>query len=155
MLDEFRRHHGLTIFANDTFRSWKLGLDDLVVECRNKGGVPRALADVVAPGKADVVLLKPRHSAFYGTALEFIREEHKVETLVLAGIAADFCIAFTALDAFVRGYRLWVPSDCVAASSAAAERRALEHMARIAKAVIRPGSFGLDRALAEAGERHA
>ena len=37
--------------------------------------------------------------------------------LVLAGFAADICVLFTAGDAHMREYALWVPSDGVASES--------------------------------------
>ena len=41
---------------------------------------------------------------------------------------------FTAHDAYLRGYSLWVPADCVASSRTAYTREALSHMARVLKA---------------------
>jgi nicotinamidase-related amidase len=35
----------------------------------------------------------------------------------MAGIATDICVLFTAADAHMREYRLWVPRDVVASSS--------------------------------------
>jgi len=83
----------------------------------------------------------------------------QVRTLVLAGVAADSaadsCITFTALDAYVRGYQFWIPRDCVAGESARVERTALDHLARVARAVTDPARFALDAALALAQRRHA
>ena len=75
-----------------------------------------------------------RHSAFYGTPLEFMLEEIGAKTLILAGVAADACITITALDAHVRKFKLWVPRDCVAAQSPAYTRAALAHLGRVADA---------------------
>lgn len=154
LLDRFRAHRGLTIFANDNFQTWERSFDDLVGQCGAGGGAGAALVAALDPGQRDIALLKPRHSAFYGTALEFILQEQQVRTLVLAGIAADSCVTFTALDAFVRGYQLWIPRDCVAGESAAIERKALAHLERVAKAVTPPVAEGLDSALSAAEDRH-
>jgi nicotinamidase-related amidase len=48
------------------------------------------------------------------------------------------CVFFSAMDAYLRGYSVWVPIDCVAAESADARDKALEQMARVLKADIRP-----------------
>ena len=49
----------------------------------------------------------------------------------IAGIAADNCVLFSAMDAYLRGYRLWIPADCSAAESQDAHWQALEHMKRV------------------------
>jgi len=57
--------------------------------------------------------------------------------LVLTGLAADNCTMFTAHDAYLRKYDLWVPADCVASERAGYERNALAHMSRVTKADVR------------------
>jgi nicotinamidase-related amidase len=60
--------------------------------------------------------------------------------LVITGIAADSCVLFSAMDAYLRGYSLWVPRDCVAAASDDARDQALAQMARVLKARIEPSA---------------
>jgi nicotinamidase-related amidase len=38
-----------------------------------------------------------------------------VSRLILTGIATDICVLFTAADAHMRDYSLWIPQDGVAA----------------------------------------
>ena len=45
-------------------------------------------------------------------------------TLVLTGASTHQCVLFTANDAYVRDYRLWIPSDCVASKTRAQTRLA-------------------------------
>lgn len=90
-------------------------------------------------------MLKPRHSAFYGTPLDFLLDEIGARRLVLAGLTADSCVMFTAHDAYLRDYALWIPRDCVAAPQARHARAALEHMARVLKATTSPSSTPLRR----------
>jgi nicotinamidase-related amidase len=45
--------------------------------------------------------------------------------LVICGFAADKCILFTALDAYLRDFELWVPADCSAAETAEGAKQAL------------------------------
>jgi len=63
-------------------------------------------------------VLKPKHSAFYSTALELLLEHLGARTLILTGLLADSCILLTAYDAHMRGYDVVVLSDCVAARTA-------------------------------------
>ena len=130
------------IYANDNFGHWRSEFSRLVEECVAAPGTPGDIAALLRPGRSDYAVLKPRHSAFYGTPLEFLLEELDADSLALAGIAADNCIFATAQDAYVRQFKLWVPADCVAAETAAYERDALRHMARTMKADIRPSGVG-------------
>ena len=136
------------IYANDNFGHWRSEFSRLVEECAATPGGAGDIAKLLRPERGDYAVLKPRHSAFYGTPLEFLLEELKADSLALAGLAADNCIFATAQDAYVRQFKLWVPADCVAAETAAYERDSLHHMARTMKADIRPsgvGGVGWDR----------
>jgi nicotinamidase-related amidase len=42
------------------------------------------------------------------------------------------------MDAYQRGYSLWVPEDCVAAETNDAKMQALRQMERVLKAVVHP-----------------
>jgi len=83
---------------------------------------------MLAPDEKDYFVLKPKHSAFYGSSLELLLEYVGSETLVLAGFAGDRCVRFTAQDAFLRDYRVIVPSDCIASEQARGNREALAYM---------------------------
>jgi nicotinamidase-related amidase len=126
------------IYANDNFGHWRSEFSRLVEECAAAPGVSGRIASLLRPGSEDYSILKPRHSAFYGTPLDFLLEELEVGCLALTGVAADNCIFATAQDAYVRKFRLWVPADCVAAQQAGHERESLGHMARTMKADVRP-----------------
>lgn len=78
------------------------------------------------------------HSGFYSTSLEVLLEYLRVDTLILTGIATNICVWFTANDAYMRDYNLYVPTDCVAANTAKETDRALDQMKRLLKADIRP-----------------
>jgi nicotinamidase-related amidase len=70
------------------------------------------------------------------------------DTLVLAGLATDICIQLTAMDASLRGFKLWVPPDCTAAESPAFKRLSLAYMARVLDADLRPSRGRRLRAMA-------
>ena len=46
----------------------------------------------------------------------------------MTGISSNSCILLTASDAFVRDYKLFIPSDCVAGQNAEQHRKSLELM---------------------------
>jgi nicotinamidase-related amidase len=130
------------IYANDNFGHWRSEFSRLVKQCLEADNAARDIAALLRPDAEDYSILKPRHSAFYGTPLEFLLEELEVDSLIVTGISADMCVSATAQDAHVRKFGLWVPADCVAADSAEHERQALDHMARTMKADIRASGVG-------------
>jgi nicotinamidase-related amidase len=124
------------IYANDNFGRWEADFAAIVDYCASRGGASARMAALLAPSPRDRSVLKPRHSAFFGTPLEFLLDELAIDRLVLAGVAADSCIMFTAHDAYLRKYALWIPQDCVASEKDAYRRSALAYMARVLKADI-------------------
>jgi nicotinamidase-related amidase len=128
------------IYANDNFGEWESEFASLVATCKRAGGDVAEVAELLSPQPGDRSVLKPRHSAFYETPLEYLLATLGVEGLVLTGVSADSCIMFTAHDAYLRELALWVPSDCVASAAPAFTRSALAHMERILKASIAPST---------------
>jgi nicotinamidase-related amidase len=125
------------IYVNDNFGNWTSDFGALVAECASIEGPPGEIARLLRPARGDMTVLKPRHSAFYGTPLEFLLDSLGTERLIVAGITADDCVLATAQDARMRSYGLWVPSDCVAALTAERERASLLHMRRTLGATTR------------------
>ena len=56
---------------------------------------------------------KPRHSAFYETALGYLLGSHDIERVVLTGQVTEQCILYSALDAYIRHLDIVVPEDAV------------------------------------------
>jgi len=126
------------IYANDHFGDWRSDFPSLVKKCESASGHPRALATILRPGSEDYSVLKPMHSAFYGTPLEFLLDELDVRRLILTGLEADICVLFTGQDAHMRRFGLWVPADCVASRSERRLKSALDFMRQNLKATTHP-----------------
>jgi nicotinamidase-related amidase len=124
------------IYANDNFGHWESEFSALVLQCQKLPGAPGEIARLLTPDAGDRSVLKPRHSAFFGTPLEFLLDELHVRRLILTGLTADNCITFTASDAYVRKFELWIPADCVAAIKPEFKQAALRHMKRVLKASV-------------------
>jgi len=122
------------IYANDNFGHWESDFRAIIETCLARGGAARDLAQIMMPAPDDRSVLKPRHSAFFGTPLEFLLSDLGAKRLVVTGLTTDSCVMFTSHDAYLRGYRIWVPADCVASSRPQFTRYALEHMSRVLKA---------------------
>jgi nicotinamidase-related amidase len=131
------------IYANDHFGDWHSDFPSLVEACRNKKGSAGTLAQLLEPGKDDYSVLKPRHSAFYGTPLEFLLDELGIRHLIVAGMETDVCVLDTATDAYMRKIKLWVPRNCVASRSTARHAAALGLMRENLKADTRPAGPGV------------
>lgn len=122
------------IYANDHWGEWTRNFDDLIGKVASEDVPGRELVELLAPAPSDYTVLKPRHSAFYGTPLGFLLEELQAGSLIICGIAADNCVFFTAADAYVRKFNLWIPGNCVASENDAWRVYALDHMKRTLKA---------------------
>jgi nicotinamidase-related amidase len=72
---------------------------------------PIQIDAAVAPQPGEMVVTKRRVSAFAGSDLEVILRGHKIEHLVLAGIATSGVVLSTVREAADKDYRLTVLSD--------------------------------------------
>lgn len=125
------------VFVNDNFDCWHLDFQELVARCRR--GVPGApvVERLIPEPDGDFYVFKPSHSGFFRTGLEVLLARLGVQRLILMGFAGDICVLFTANDAYMRGFQVIVPADCVASEQPEDSQRALRHMARLLKADIR------------------
>ncbi|MFW2831259.1 cysteine hydrolase family protein [Sphingomonas sp. ID0503] len=114
------------IYVNDNFDEWHSNRELLVERCLDGPG--RNMVSAVKPATKDLFVIKPQFSGFYATNLPVLLPRLGVSRLILTGIAADICVLFTAADAHMRQYDLWVPRDTVAAGDAERTRWALEIM---------------------------
>jgi maleamate amidohydrolase len=62
---------------------------------------------------SDIVVVKKRYSAFYGTALDEILARLQPDAIILAGINTHACIRTTAIDAYQRDWSVILAADCI------------------------------------------
>jgi ureidoacrylate peracid hydrolase len=62
------------------------------------------IVDELAPAAGDQVLIKPRYSGFYGTALDEVLRSRGIRYLLMAGIASNVCVESTLRDAYFHEY---------------------------------------------------
>jgi nicotinamidase-related amidase len=134
------------IYANDNYGVWQSDFHSQVAACLGMEGPPAEIARLLYPQARDLTILKPRHSAFYASPLELLLSEMQARELIICGLATDICVQLTAMDAFLREYRVWVPADCTAAESREAKEIALAYMAGALKCDIAASSGGSRRA---------
>ena len=129
-----RRARIPAIYANDNFGQWRSDFHQQIEHCLEKGGRGSQIVELLRPDDDDYFVLKPMHSGFFSTTLEVLLERLEAERLILVGFAADICVLYTANDAYMRGFKVAVPSDCVASETKRQFRFALEHMSKRLKA---------------------
>jgi nicotinamidase-related amidase len=114
-----KAHHASipVIYANDNYGHWRNEPDELYKHCMRPSARGRELSRGMKPTRQDYLILKPRHSAFFATPLQPFLEHLQVKELILAGVATNLCVLFTAHDAHMHQYPITVLSDCCAAES--------------------------------------
>jgi nicotinamidase-related amidase len=113
------------VYANDNLGTWRSDAPALIAHCVEPSRAGATLIRPLLPAPDDEIVLKPRHSAFFGTPLVALLDDHRVDTLVVIGISAESCVWMTACDAHTRGYALVVPADTMAGASTRAVRATL------------------------------
>ncbi len=126
------------IYVNDNFGHWHSERSSIVDHCDREDSPGRALIAALRPRDSDYFIVKPQFSGFYATNLPVLLPQLGVSRVILTGVAADICVLFTAADAHMREYDLWVPGDTVASESDAHRRWALEIMQHSMSAETRP-----------------
>ncbi len=124
------------IYVNDNFGRWRSDFRRVVEECLEQGVLGKPIVELLRPQIDDYFVLKPKHSAFYQTNLEILLQYLGVNTLIMTGMARDICVLFSANDAYMRGFRLIIPSDCTASEESEQNEQVLELMCRVLKADV-------------------
>jgi nicotinamidase-related amidase len=112
LLDRARGDGVQVIYVNDNYGDWNSSHEELVENARN--GAHPELVDPITPQRGDAFVIKARHSIFYSTPLEYLLATEEIGRVVLTGQVTEQCILYSALDAYVRNFRLAVVTDAVA-----------------------------------------
>jgi nicotinamidase-related amidase len=126
------------IYVNDNFGRWRSDFHAQVEHCLRDNVRGRPVAELLQPAEDDYFVLKPKHSGFYSMCLDVLLDYLQVRTLVLTGIAGNICVMFTAHDAFLRDFQLFVPGDCVCSNTKDENEHALAQMRTVLRADTRP-----------------
>ncbi|NBJ70883.1 cysteine hydrolase [Roseburia sp. 1XD42-34] len=100
------------IYVNDHYGLWQADFRKITDYCYNDKS--KNIIEKLEPDDDDYFLIKPQHSAFFQTPLQALLTELGKKHLILAGIAGDICILFTAKDAYMYGYSMYIPENCMA-----------------------------------------
>lgn len=101
------------IYVNDNYGLWHGDQASIIEYCMRPESNGQEIVRKLRPRKRDYFIVKPHFSGFYATNLPVLLPRLGVSRLILTGIAADVCVLFTAADAHMREYSLWVPRDAM------------------------------------------
>lgn len=88
----------------------------------------------VLPG--EYVVDKRRYSAFFGTDLQLLLREKRIDQVVVVGVKTNVCVRATVQDAFGWGFRPVVVAEAVATNYAHLHEASLEDIRRYMGEVI-------------------
>jgi len=88
------------------------------------------------PHKEDYMVNKTRYACFYKTSLDRLLKKLGITHLIVTGVVTNICILYTTADAYMRGYKVVIPENCVAALTQREHQFALQQMKRIFHADI-------------------
>lgn len=128
------------IYVNDNFGKWQSDFKKIVAHCLEDGVRGKPFAELLLPEDDDYFVLKPKHSGFYSTTLDLLLKHLGADKLIITGIAGNNCVLFTANDAYMRDFKLFVPSDCAVSQTQEDNEVALKQMEKVLKADIRPST---------------
>ena len=100
--------------------------------------------DELTPGPDDWIVEKSRLSAFFNTNLEVVLRGLRAETVLIAGVLTNQCVAATSKDAMFRDFKPIVVEECTGTTLPHLHEPALE-MIRVGWGVVR----GLDDVVEE------
>ena len=101
-----------------------------------KGTAGADVIEQLKPQKEDYVISKTYYSCFYKTSLDKLLKKLGTTHLILTGVVTNICILYTTAEAYMRGYKVTIPKNCVAALTKNEHQFALQQMQRVFHAEI-------------------
>ena len=125
-----------SIYVNDNFGRWQSDFKKIVAHCSREEAKGKSFVKLLLPDDDDYFVLKPKHSGFYSTTLELLLTHLGAKNLILTGIAGNNCVLFTANDAYMRDFKIFIPADCVVSNTEQENQHALKQMETVLKADV-------------------
>jgi nicotinamidase-related amidase len=73
------------------------------------------IIDELKPNPGEFIVKKETYDAFFNTGLEDSLNKIGVENAIITGVVANICVLHTAGSAALRGFKVVLPVDCIAA----------------------------------------
>ena len=103
-------------WLNQTLRPDDSLFKKRVVHCL-EGSWGVGIVDNLTVADTDIVVPKRRYSGFFQTSLDLYLRERDIQQVIVTGVVTNICVRSTVNDAFFLGYDVFVPEECVMATS--------------------------------------
>ena len=98
-----------------------------------KGTEGAEVVSELKPQPGDYIIPKTSYSGFFETELDSLLRKLGVDELILTGVVTNICVLYTGADALMRGYRVVVSENQVAALNEEDHRFALRQLREVLK----------------------
>ena len=126
-----------TVYVNDNIGKWQSAGQRVIDQNASPDRKAHRIASLLRPTSDDYLVLKPKHSGFFATPLDLLLSHLNARALILTGSTAAQCILFTAIDAYVRDFALYVPSDCIVSVDRESRHAVTHLLSTVLKADLR------------------
>src|SRR3954468_3265764 len=128
------------VYVHDNFGQWRSDFRQTVAHCTSPSSPGREVSRRLRPTANDYFVLKPKHSGFFATTLDPLLEALRIERVIVAGIAGNICVLFTANDAYMRDLELFAPADCIVSNTPLDNDHALRQIEIVLKGNTSPST---------------
>ena len=97
--------------------------------CLVEGSWGARIIDELTPEKTDHIVLKKAYGGFFQTSLDRVLRNLGIKTLVMTGVATNFCVETTTREAVAYGYEVIFVSDATATFDSAGHDATLKVIA--------------------------
>jgi len=115
LIGGFRTRRWPVVFSTDAFQEEDFIFTGRMSPHSLKGSQGAEIIEELDRTSEDFWLPKPRFSAFFDTGLEDWLRQRGVTLCAVAGIATNFCVLTTAMDALCHDFKAVILSDCTTA----------------------------------------
>lgn len=113
----FHREGWPVIFATDAFHRDDFIFRSSMAPHSLAGTEGAEIVEELDRSEEDLWLPKPRFSAFFGTGLDRWLRERGITLCAVSGIATNFCVLTTVMDALCHDFKAVLLEDCAATQS--------------------------------------
>ncbi len=117
LLKEGRKRKFPVVFACDSFLEGDFIFRGRMNVHSLRGTKGAEVVDDLRPEPTDLILPKRRFSAFFKTDLDQTLRTLGIDTIVVTGITAEFCVLMTAFDGLCHDFSVIILENCTASRS--------------------------------------
>ena len=126
LLENTRKKSMPVIYACDSFMPEDFFFKGRMKPHSLRGTEGSKVVEELKPQEGDYVIEKRRMSSFFRTDLDITLRELNIDTIVVSGIATQYCVLLTALDGIQNGFKVIILEDCCASHKPELHQRVLE-----------------------------